>query len=520
MAQKYVIGIDAGTTGCRTVIFDLTGTEVGSGYKENALRYPQAGWVEFGVPELIENCYASTREALKKTGIDPKEVASISFTYMRPVACLRGEGENEWVRDIQMWQDMRCASIFPYMTAQLAKHGLSPDDLYDITGFPYSTVWMLGKFLWTQQNEPEIWKRTRHLHNLHGVLAHAYGCDDYIEDSEDLGWWQLNNCDDFTWNEKLCEVFDIDPAMLPKHAPTGTVIGAVTREVAEKTGLAEGTPLVAGLGDHQCAAVGMGNIREGMASLVLGTAGVLVCQSQNPIRDPNRKAHVIGSALHKWEIEGHASAAASSFKWIRQTLGHMEEATADLTDLDVYDLLTCQAKKAQPGAQGLIFIPWLAGAAMPLYDTNARGCFIGLTFGHRKCEILRAGMEGVCYEMRSMLEGLQKAGIPRPEFLRIGGGASRSALWNQISADVYGIPVETVKTAESTALGAAIMGAIGVGLFKDLDEATKAMVHVAGRWEPIPKNVKTYNDLYQTFLDSYYALSEKVFPAIARHQGL
>ena len=91
MAQKYVIGIDAGTTGCRTVIFDLTGTEVGSGYKENALRYPQAGWVEFGVPEIIENCYASTREALKKTGIDPKEVASISFTYMRPVACLRGE---------------------------------------------------------------------------------------------------------------------------------------------------------------------------------------------------------------------------------------------------------------------------------------------------------------------------------------------------------------------------------------------------------------------------------------------
>ena len=157
---------------------------------------------------------------------------------------------------------------------------------------------------------------------------------------------------------------------------------------------------------------------------------------------------------------------------------------------------------------------------MPIYDTNARGAFIGMTFGHSKCEFVRAGMEGVCYEMRSMLEAIQKAGIEKPEFLRIGGGASRSPLWNQISADIYGVPVETVKTFECTALGAAIMGAIGVGVFKDLDEATREMVHVTGRWEPKPENVKVYNELYQVFLDSYYALADKVYPAIAHYQGL
>ncbi|MGI6150453.1 MAG: FGGY-family carbohydrate kinase [Christensenellales bacterium] len=519
MANQYVVGIDAGTTGCRTVIFDLQGNEIGSGYRENPLIYPQAGWVELGVQDIIDNCYASTREALTKTGIDPKEIASISFTYMRPVVCLRGE-DGSWVRDIQMWQDMRAAQVFPWMTQRLAEFGMTPDDLYDITGFPYSTVWMLGKICWIQQNEPDVWARVKHIHNLHGVLVHAYGCEEWLENSEDLGWWQLNNCDDFTWNEKLCKVFQVDPSMLPKHVPTGTVIGAVSREVAQKTGLAEGTPLVAGLGDQQCAAVGMGNIREGMASLVLGTAGVLVCQSEKPVRDPNRKAHVIGSALHKWEMEGHSSAAASSFKWIRQTFGHMEQATSGLTGIDVNDLLTAQAAKAKPGAQGLVYIPWLAGAAMPYYDTNARGAFIGMTFGHRKCEILRAGMEGVCCEMRTMLEAIQNAGVAPSEYIRIGGGAARSSLWNQISADVYGVPVETVKTPESTALGAAMMGAIGVGIFKDLKEASEAMVHVTGRWEPIPQNVEVYNEIYQIFLNSYTALKEQVFPAIARFQGV
>lgn len=517
MAGKYVIGIDAGTTGCRTVIFDLQGNEVGTAYRENPLQFPQAGWVELDPQSLIDNCYASTREALRTSNVDPKDIASISFTYMRPVLILRDKDGN-FVRDIQMWQDMRAASMFPWMTEKLAAKGLTPDDLYDITGYPYSTVWMSGKMFWIKENEPEIWSQVATMHNAHGLIAAAYGAD-WVEDSEDLGWWQLNNADEFTWNEDLCDAFGIDMALLPKHVPTGTVIGAVTAEVAQATGLAEGTPLVAGLGDHQCAAVGMGNISEGMASLVLGTAGVLVAQSLQPVRDPNRKAHVIGSALHKWEIEGHASAAASSFKWIRQTFGQLEEATCHLTGHDVNDLLTAQAEHSQPGSQGLVYIPWLAGAAMPFYDTDARGAFIGMTFGHTKSDILRAGMEGVCYEMRTMLEGIREAGIPKPEFIRISGGAARSKLWNQISADVYGTPVETVKTPEATALGAAIIGAVGVGLFKDLKEATDAMVQVTGRYEPIPENVAIYDNMYDIFLKSYEAMSGEVFPAIARAQG-
>ncbi|MFF7986899.1 FGGY-family carbohydrate kinase [Streptomyces sp. NPDC007901] len=517
-SKRYVIGIDAGTTGCRTVIFNLRGDEIASGYKENPLRYPQAGWVECSPQAIIDNCYDSTREAIGKSGIDPQDIASISFTMMRSSFVLRDE-DGGFVRDIIMWQDLRNAEMLPWMEQQLAEHGMTADDLYDITGFPLGQVWPSSKIYWVKKHHPELYERTALIHSIHALVMKAYGADDYIDDTDDAGWWQIVDGDTFQYDHKLAGIFGVDAAKYSKNVPSGTVAGAVTREVAEKTGLAEGTPLVVGSGDHQCAAVGLGNITEGMASLVLGTAGVIVAQSEQPVRDPNRKAHVIGSALHKWEIEGHASAAASSFKWVRQTFGQLEMTAQELTGIDCYDLLTRQAAQSRPGAQGLVFVPWLAGAACPFYNADARGAFVGMTFGHNKSDIVRAAMEGVCYEMRAMIDAINQAGLPDFEFFRISGGAARSPLWNQISADVYGKPVETVKAKEATALGAAMIGAVGAGVFGSLKEAVDEMVHVVGRWEPVEANVKVYDDMYRIFDGTYHALSARVYPAVAAAQG-
>lgn len=516
---RYVVGIDAGTTGCRTIIFDLSGAEVGQGYQENPLRYPQAGWVECDPQAIIDNCYESTRQAIRTSGIDPAEIISVSFTMMRSSFVLRDK-DGGFVRDIIMWQDLRNGEMLPWMRDRLAEHGMDEDDLYDITGFPLGQVWPSSKIYWVKKHHPELYDRTETIHSIHALVMNAYGADGYVDDTDDAGWWQIVDADTFAYDEKLADVFGVDVGKYSRNVPSGTVAGAVTRQVAELTGLKEGTPLVVGSGDHQCAAVGLGNLSTGMASLVLGTAGVIVAQSDRPIRDPNRKAHVVGSALHKWEIEGHASAAASSFKWVREAFGHMEKATAAMTGEDCYDLMTRQAAQSKAGSQGLVYIPWLAGASMPFYDANARGAFIGLTFGHTKADVLRAAMEGVCYEMRSMIDGLEATGLPAFEFCRISGGAARSSLWNQMSADIYGRPVETVTATEATALGAAMIGAVGVGQFSDLFEARDAMVHVAERWEPIEANVQRYRDTYGVFLDSYEALKPRVFPEVAKLQGL
>jgi xylulokinase len=518
-AQRYVIGIDAGTTGCRTVIFDLQGNEIASGYKQNPLRYPQAGWVECDPMAIVENCHESTRDAIRKGGIDPKEIASVSFTMMRSSFVMR-DSEGGFVRDIIMWQDLRNAEMLPWMEEQLASAGMTTDDLYDITGFPLGQVWPSSKIYWVKKNHPEQYDRTAVIHTIHALVMEAYGAEGYIDDTDDAGWWQIVDADTFEYNDKLAKIFGVDVEKYSKNVPSGTLAGHVTKDVALKTGLAEGTPLVVGSGDHQCAAIGLGNVGQGMASIVLGTAGVLVAQADEPVRDPNRKAHVIGSALHKWEIEGHASAAASSFKWVQQTFGQLEMAAQELTGIDCYELMTRQAEQSVPGSQGLIFVPWLAGAACPHYNADARGAFVGMTFGHSKQDIVRASMEGVCYEMRTMIEAISKAGLPEFEVYRLSGGAARSPLWNQMSADIYGKPVETVRVPEATALGAAMIGAVGVGLFKDLHEAVDEMVHVTGRWEPIETNAGIYNEMYGIFDDTYHALNQKVYPAISKVQGL
>ncbi|PNH78929.1 FGGY-family carbohydrate kinase [Arthrobacter sp. AFG20] len=517
-AQKYVIGIDVGTTGCRTVIFDLKGNEIGTGYRENPLRYPQPGWVECSPQALIDNCLESTQEAIHKSGIDAREIASVSFTMMRSSFVMR-DAEGGFVRDIIMWQDLRNAEMLPWMEEQLAEHDMTPDDLYDITGFPLGQVWPSSKIYWVKKHYPEQYERTAVIHSIHALVMNAYGAEGYIDNTDDAGWWQIVNADTFEYDAKLAKIFGVDVEKYSTSVPSGSHVGKVSKEVAEKTGLAEGTPLVVGSGDQQCAAIGLGNISEGMASIVLGTAGVIVAQSSKPVRDPNRKAHVIGSALHKWEIEGHASAAASSFKWIRQTFGQMEMSAQELTGIDGYDLLTRQAAKSPAGSKGLIFVPWLAGAACPHYDSDARGAFVGMTFGHSKCDIVRAAMEGVCYEMRAMIEALGKVGLPPFEVFRVSGGAARSPLWNQMSADIYGKPVEIVRAPEATALGAAMIGAVGVGLFQNVEEAVGEMVHVTERWEPIEENVRIYNEMYAIFDETYRCLAQNVYPALAKAQG-
>jgi xylulokinase len=219
-------------------------------------------------------------------------------------------------------------------------------------------------------------------------------------------------------------------------------------------------------------------------------------------------------------MEGHASAAASSFRWLRNTLGQLERTTAEVTGIDVYDLLTNEAAQSPPGSKGAIFLPWLAGAACPYYDSYARGSFVGLTFAHTKGDMVRAAMEGITFEMRDMLEALKEGGLPDFEYYRVTGGAARSSLWNQIQADIYGGSIETVKVSEATALGAAMLATLGVGIYKDIHEAIENMVHVDNRWEPIPENVKVYNEMFGIFRETYQALKDKVFPAISKHQGV
>lgn len=518
--KKYVIGIDAGTTGVRTLIFNAAGNICAMAYHENPLVFPEPGKVELDAQKIIDGCYFSTKKALDESGIDPKEIGGISFTFMRSSFVLR-KNDGSFVRDIIMWQDLRCQEMFPWMEEQLEKKGMTPEDFYKISGFPLcSTTWPSAKIYWVKKHEPQLYEETEVIHSIHALLAHAYGAEGFIDDREDIGWWGIIDGTKFEFEPKLADVFDVDIDKYAKNAPSGTVIGYTTEKVAKKTGLVPGIPIIVGCGDHQCAAIGMGNNHEGLASLVLGTCGLLVGHSHVPPRDPNASCQVLGTPMDgQWEIEAHSNAAASSFRWLRDAIMQTEFAVAKQGNVDVYDIMTTIAAEAEVGCKGLIYLPWNAGANCPHYDPTARGAFIGFTFAHRRAEIIRSVMEGVAYDIKDMYVNLTQAGLPEFEVLRLGGGAARSSLWCQIVSDVLNMPVETVECEESTALGAGMLAATGCGMYDNLQDAIDNMVKVKDRFEPIPENVAKYEELYQIFNDAYDSLKVKVFPEISAYQG-
>lgn len=520
MSQNYVIGVDAGTMGARSAVFDLTGREIGSAYFETPTRYPQPGWVEQDAADVVDLAYRSTRDAIKTSGVAPEQIAAISFTNMRSTFVPVDRNGN-YLSHLFIWQDLRGTEMFPWMRERLEANGLTEDDLYRLTGFPIGAVWPSSKVYWFKKHFPDLYDRTYKFITPQAMLVRAYGADDWYDDDSDAGWWQIVNADTFEYDSNLAEIFEVDVDKYPTNYRPGTKVGEIPAHIAEKTGLATGTPIILGSGDQQCGAIGVGNASEGLASICLGTAGLCIGYSSSPIRHPEAKNHVLGHpGTGHWQMEGHASAAASSFRWLRNTVGQLELTTAQVADMDVYDLLTKEASASPPGANGAIFLPWLAGAACPYYDSYARAAFVGMTFAHTKGDLVRAAMEGIAFEMRDMLEALKEGGLPNFDYYRVTGGAARSPLWNQIQADIYNGPVETVKVTEATALGAAMLATVGAGIYSDIHEAIKQMVHVDKRWEPIPENVGIYDETFAIFRNTYQALKTDVFPAISRLQGV
>lgn len=517
--SKYVASIDAGTMGVRCAIFDFDGNQVAGDYYETPTVYPKPGWVEQDANDIVHLAYKAVRDALAKSQIDATQIAGLSFTNQR-TTMVPIDKDGNFLTNMLLWQDLRGAEIFDWARQRLAERGMTEMDLYNRCGHPLGAVQCGTRAFWLKEKMPEVYAKTYKMLTPHAILAHAFGAEGYPEENSDNNWWLVTKCDSFEFDPKLCEIFGMDIEKYPESYAPGTRIGQVTEEVAAKTGLAAGTPLFVGSGDQQCGAAGVGNSGEpGLGSVCLGTAGLCIGYSATPVRDPNGKCHVLGHPSGGYTMEGHASAAASSFRWLRNAISQLEMTTAELSGIDVYDIMTATAAQSPVGAKGTVFLPWLAGAACPHYDENARGALIGMTLGTTKGDMLRAAMEGICFEMREMLTALKAAGFSDFQRLRVTGGAAHSQLWNQIQANIYGCRVETVEVGEATALGAAMIAAVGAGVYQDLAEASAHMVHVKDVYDPDPETMAKYDQVFEVWQACYEGLAKEAYPKICAFQA-
>jgi xylulokinase len=308
------------------------------------------------------------------------------------------------------------------------------------------------------------------------------------------------------WSNRILEAADLDPRQLPEIHPSHSIVGQVTGAVADDIGVPVGTPVVIGGGDGACAAAGAGVVAEGTAYNYVGSSSWIALATREPIWDPEFRtftfAHLVPDMLMP---TGTMQAAGASYQWARDQLCPSEVRSAAHLDVSPYALMDLEAEDSPPGANGLLYLPYLMGERSPHWNPKARGAFVGLTIRHTRADMVRAVLEGVTMNLRIILDAFRAQGA-EIEAMRVIGGGARGRFWNQIMADLYGMPVQRLAIlGEATSMGAALAGGVAVGLYPDFQMAL-AMNPIAEVIEPNPAAGRVYEDLYPIFRESYEAL--------------
>lgn len=488
--MPYLIGIDSSTTATKALLIDETGAIVAVAATEYDYATPHPLWSEQDPDLWWHGTVQSIRGVLAASGIDPADVAGVGLTgQMHGLVLLDDAGQV--LRPSILWNDQRTAAQCDEIRARLGK-----DRLIAITGNDALTGFTAPKILWVAQNEPEVYARARHI-----LLPKDYVrfrlTGDYAMDKADGAGTILFDLAARDWSPAVLEALDIPAAWLPPTFEGPAITGHINAAAAEATGLRAGTPVMAGGGDQAAGAVGTGAVSEGVVSLALGTSGVVFATTDKPFTEPDGRLHAFcHSVPNKWHLMGVMLSAAGSLRWYRDTLA---PGTS-------YDDLLAPAADVAPGSEGLLFLPYLTGERTPHPDPLARGAFVGLTVRHTKAHMTRSVLEGVAFGLRDSFELMRNAGLGQIDQVRVAGGGARSPLWRQILADVFNTELVTVNTTEGAAYGAALLAAVGAGIWPDVASACAATVQITGSTRPQAEQVALYDEAYRRYGQLYPAL--------------
>ncbi len=458
-AEPTLVGLDVGTTGAKAIAISPDGDPVAAAEASYPLSTPRPGWSE----QDPDDWARAAEQVLLELGADPGAVGLSG--QMHGLVVLDEEGRV--LRPAILWNDQRTGAECAEIEERI---GLAR--LIELTGNRALTGFTAPKLLWLRRHEPEVYAR----------IAHVLLPKDYVRfrltgeraiDAADASGTLLFDVARRRWSEEVLDALELPPEWLPP--------------VYESTE-------AAGAGDQAAAALGVGIVRPGPVSVVLGTSGVVFGVLPEYRPDAAARVHVFCHAVPgSWHAMGVMLSAAGSLRWLHDTL-------------DVpYDVLLAEALRWPPGADGLLFAPYLSGERTPYADPDARGAFVGLELRHDRGALARALLEGVAYGLRDSLELLRELGV-RPEVGRVSGGGARSELWLRIVASVFGLPLERTVVEEGSAYGAALLAGVRSGAFADAGEAVERCVRVRETIEPDPAWSEAYDEGYARFRMLYPAL--------------
>ena len=490
--SALLVAIDIGTSSVRTHLMDGEGVIWRTAARPVQVALSSDGRAEVDPQQIWVDVCLLLREILE--GVPPKKIEAVGLASALGYIFIDMEGAP--LSPAMLWMDRRAGR-----EAQEISNRINPERLYQITGRRLDPEIFLAKLLWFRRHQPQNFKKARTFIGIKDyVISRLTG---FIgSDLTHATYTMLFDVTKRNWSDEILDIFEIPGAILPKFLKAHEVAGNITGEASMATGLPAGTPVVSGASDGTVGSLASGIAESGAAVNVTGTSDVLMTTTSQPLHDPQQRTllnpHPV---LDLWMVGGVMGTTGGVLKWFA------EKFCPELTRSDRYKILDKEAEQAGIGARGLVALTGFSGERAPLWNPLARGVLFGIELSHGRGEIARAILEGVAYTIRNMAKVLKEIGADVRRIRVVGGGAV-SDLWNQIRADVTQIPFERAKVTEGTATGITLLTGLGIGLYKDLGEATRRIAPAEKTYEPKPSNGLIYEKLGQVQRSAYEALCQ------------
>ena len=488
-----LLGIDLGTSSVKVLVTSEGGQILGRGAAEYAIDQPMSGWAEQSPDAWWQATIVAIQAALSGLGRRSSIITAIGLSGQMHGTVLLDEAGN-LLHPAVIWPDRRSRRQVEEIT-----EAIGAQRLIQLAGSPLATGFQAATIRWFQQERPELWQQVATVLAPKDYLRWRLTGEIVSEPSDGSGALLLD-VRRRDWSPELLDALDIDPGLLPVIRPSAAIAGYLARQPAGQLGLPAGIPVICGAADTACGLLGAGVVDEGALLLTISSGGQLVAPATRVAIDLAGRLHTFCSALEPtggrpgWYQMAAILSAGLSLRWLRDQVFDLQGASA-------YEAMTALAEQSSPGANGLLFLPYLLGERTPHMDSLARGLFLGLTAEHGRAELVRAVMEGVvlaCYDAFSVLAEVSA----KPDHIIMAGGGAKSKLWRQIVADVFNLPVRPLATEEQSALGSVLLAGSGQGLFKPA-EAAQVWATYGPAVEPDERLLDRYNQLLAIFRAAY-----------------
>jgi gluconokinase len=498
--QSYYLGVDVGTTSTKAVLFNKLGQIFANHTVFYPLHTPNQLTAEQDPEEIFQAVLTSVRETLRGSGISRQSLKLVSFSSaMHSLIAVDAAGA--LLTNSITWADTRSAKHAKHIKEHLDGH-----EIYLRTGTPIHAMSPLSKLVWLKDEKPEICSEAAKFISIKSFIFHKF-FGEYVEDHSIASATGLFNLEQLDWDQGALEVAGVTKEKLPRLVPTTHQVSGMAPEFAAFMDIREDVPFIVGASDGVLANLGVNAIDPGVIAVTIGTSGAIRTVSPVPKTDPKGRTFCYVLTKDHWVIGGPVNNGGIILRWLRDEFASSEAETAKRLGIDPYDVLTKIAATVPPGADGLIFHPYLTGERAPLWDAKARGSFFGLSIHHQKQHMIRSVLEGIVFNLYTVLLAVEEL-TGEPLRIQASGGFARSELWRQLLADVFDKPVTIPESFESSCLGAVVLGMYATGEIKDFSIVSE-MIGSTHTHEPGVAASAIYRELLPIYIRLSRLLAEE-----------